>query len=238
MIPCQFMNNQVSIESKVQNLVQILKKGVVVLAAALLLGAGWIAYKNYSDSKAEQSFSELFKAEKLEELAEREASALNKTAIDIMKTWPQTQKEEYESKLLVVTEKFPQTAAAALAGLKLGRWYLENQENSKAEELFKKLLSQFKASQDLDRNLYRALISEGLGLAYENAEKWSDAESLYKEVVEIKENPLRPLSMLGLARAQRKLNKVDEAKGTYEKLAVDFPDTSYEKKARALKAQL
>jgi tetratricopeptide (TPR) repeat protein len=232
------MSNQANVESQVNNVVEILKKGLIVIGIGLLGGLGFIGYKNYSNSKQEKAFSELFLAEKIEEAAEKEAGVGQKKADELMREWPEDKRNEYLSKLQKVYEGSKGQAASAMAGLKLGKWYLGAKDYSKAESHFQDMLKAFSASQNPERNIIRVMVIEGLGVAFEETQKWSEAEKFYKEAAEMAENPLKPLSLMGLARAQRKLNKSEEAKQSYEKIYTEFPNTTYEKKARALRALL
>jgi hypothetical protein len=238
MIPCQGMNNQVMTEAKIETWVQALRKILWVVVACGVVGGGYVFFRHYQNSKVDDAFSALFHAQRMEDMAEKEAQTFKQNYYAAIQKWPAEKQSEYENKLKQVFTQYSGTPAADFAVLKLGRWYLEKPDPKAAIDLLKSEMAKKKVQQSQDKNLVKAMMAELLARAYESSEQWNESEALYQEIVKMERNPLKPLALMGLARAQRKTGKLDEAKLSYEKVYTDFPESQYASEARALRGFL
>jgi tetratricopeptide (TPR) repeat protein len=77
-----------------------------------------------------------------------------------------------------------------------------------------------------------------LGHAYEQANDFQNALKTYDEVLVKKNNVFSPIALLGKARALRSLNKLDEARTTYETFLEQHPDSPDVAEVRGLLAMV
>ncbi len=225
------MNDQLSVQIKVEKLMQLLKVigGLVVLAAAAYGFYHW--REEGRREKSVQAFEALFEVEAMEEKAMKEAELLSSDPLAVFKTWPAEKKAEYLDKLAEVQRKFPGTAAAASAGLKIGRWHVEEKAYDEATKAYRAIVE---SPISKHYPLYAAMALEGWGVSLESLNKNEEALGIYEKSLNLQKNPLKPLAYMGKARNLKAVGKVDDARKVYESLIAEFPSTSYEKKARIL----
>lgn len=216
---------------------QWIRRFLGILVVIGLGGAVYLGVEQYTNSKSQEAFDELFRAEKLEEVANREASALKISALEVMKKWPDEKKKEFSSKLQFVLSKYPSTTAGSIAGFKLGRWQLDLGNFSEAEGTYRELLKNNPAGNS-ESNLVRSMAVEGLAVALENQNRNEEAEKVYTDSLGLKNNPLKPVLLLGAARLAEKLGKTEASQSHYKTVLTDFPNTEFERRARALLARL
>jgi len=227
------MNDQVLDETKVEEFVGYLKVGVAVLALVAVGAGAYFFYEHLQLQKSEKAFTALFEAEKMEESAAKEAEALKLEPTQAMLNWPADRKKEYEDRLLGVEKSFSGTSAAATALLRAARWRFVQGDFAQAALLYRDVISKVNGR---GQSVFKAMAFEGLGVALESQKNFDEAENVYKDALALKDNPLKPLAYLGQARVLNSLGKKAEVKGLYEKLIKEFPNTPYERKARALMA--
>lgn len=225
------MNQQVIDERKVQNAVQALRILLVALVAAGAAGLIWTLMQNRAQDRSEKAFTLLFQADRLERVAAQEAETLKSDPVQVMNGWSADKKQDYQTKLNAVLKDYPKTAAGAVAGLRLGRFYFNAGDFAKAREQFRGVVDHSTSHEML---LYKAMAIESLASVSEAEKNFEEARKTFDEAISLKDNPLKPLAYLGKARSLRSLGKADEAKTTYEKLMQEFPDTVYARKARVL----
>ncbi len=224
-------------EALAEQWAQWIRKILIVVAVIGAGGLGYLGYDNYRHSQGQNAFDELFRAEKIEEIANREASALKVSALEVMKNWPEEKKVEFSTKLQSVMDRFKGTTAGTLAGFKLGRWNLDLQKFTEAETVYRQLLKTTQSGSS-EENLLRSMAVEGLAVSLENQNKLDEAKKSYEEGLTLKANPLRPMLLLGAARISSALGDVEQSRGHYQNVVKEFPDSDFEKRARALLAYL
>jgi tetratricopeptide (TPR) repeat protein len=244
MIPSKVMSDQVAQEIKVQEWIRTIKGvliGVVVVGAA---GLGYWGLQNASNAKSEKAFALLFKAEQIEQEAVKaseksgdasspEAQALSLGYVfEAAKKWTPEQQKEYISRLTTVTQTYPTTLASALALLRQGNLYFHLGQFAEAQKAFEDCVKNFKTTGE--NIVFKAIAFDGLASVLEAQAQWDGALKAHKDASEIVGNPLKPMSLLGMARVYRAQGKMDQAKPLFEQIIKDFPNSDYEKRARAL----
>jgi len=238
MLASNAMNDQVMQETKVLKLVQSLRWALFALIG-LAIGVGvWQVLQSQKRGHVEDAFALLVPVEKLEEQAAKESEAVSKESdkvqpSEVMLKWSDAKKTEYDSKLKAVIANHNETAAGAIAGLKLAQFKFQQKNYPEARDAYRGVISSMKSRELV---VYKAMAFEGLGVCLESENNFEEAAKVYAEAIAIKDNPLKPLAYLGSARAFRKLNKADEAKKAYDSLIKEFPGSPYERKAKALTA--
>lgn len=229
------MNDQVLLETKLREWVRVLRVALGVLVAVAAIGVVALIVRNRQEARSEAAYAALFNAERLELDAANEAQALKSTPEEAMKKWPAEKKKEYEQKISVVVTEHSGTAAGAQAALKLGRWKFEE---GRFEEALGDYQRALKAAKDSGHELFTAMAFDGIATSQESLKKYDDALKTYADALALKNNPLKALAYLGQARAQTLLQKPVEAKAAYDEVIKQFPNSRYERQARALQALL
>ncbi len=235
MLPSNAMNDQVLDETKLRAMVKYLRIGLLVVGVAVVVGGASLLLQSYRRSAAEKGFSALAAIETLETDAANQAQTLNIPAEEAMKKWPDEKKADYEGKLNAVVAEYGSSTAGATAALKLARWKLVNEKFDEAVPLYEGVLKHATSSTTM---LMRAMAFEGLGATREAQKNFEEAVKVYSQAIDMKENPFKPLAYMGKARAAAALGKKDEAKAALEAVAKEFPNSNYERRARALQALL
>ena len=233
MVPSFFMNDHVAQEIQVRRLVTTLRwalLGVAVVAASL--GAFYF-WKMQKQKSAEAAFDLLHKATQIEERAGREGSTLQKDAMDVMLSWPEAQRQEYVKALESVESQYSKKSAGLLATLKKARFQLLSGQHAQALEAYQSALSRSAGHDSFE--LYYAMAAEGAAASLELVGRLPDAKTLLDQALSKTKSPLRPVLFLSLARLQIQLGEKDRAAETYDKIIKEFPNSEYEKRARALK---
>ena len=234
MVPSIPMNDHVAQEIKLRKLVSTLKVAVAAIAVVAAVVGVASLIQHQKSARNEEAFNRLYEADHLKELASKEAEAAKTDVLDIMKNWPADKRKDYEDKLTGVTRDYAGTTAAAVAGLQLARMKVASGDLPGAETIYKDLLAKVHA--DESTLVFRAMAFEGLGVTLENQKKFDEAAKAFEQAVNEKSNPLKPLALLGQGRVLTELGKKDQAKQAYEAVLKEYPNTSYERKARALLA--
>lgn len=226
------MVDQVRDEIKVAKLVQGLKifVGVGVLAAAVY--GSVVLYQRYETKNAERAFAMLLDAEKLEELADKEAASLKVSREKVMKSWDEARRSEYLGALEKIRSQFPSSTAAATAGFRMGQFLVIVGKVDEAIKVYRDLET-WKGRSERDV-LIRALAHEALGSALEINQDFAAAQGVFEAALLPKDSPLRARAMMGLARTLNLQGKKDEARAQYQKLIDEYPNTDFERQARAL----
>jgi tetratricopeptide (TPR) repeat protein len=230
------MNNKALEEIKVNNWAQRLR-GLLLLTAILFLGfMGYEFYGNQSKSKSDAAFATLFVAEQMEEKS-LESSAATESGMQIetvISRWTAEEKSKYVSALELVVRDHSKSVAAQIAGLKLGRFYFFEGSLDKSKEYLELVVKQ---SREKGLSVvYRVLALESLGALYETQNDFDQAIAVFLQASDLKNNPLRPVSYLNAARVLKNQGKAEEAEKFYNKVITEFPNTDFEKQARALMA--
>jgi predicted negative regulator of RcsB-dependent stress response len=225
------MIDQVSAEAKTEQWVRGLKiLSLFVVAGAVLL-AGYGFWMKRQESKALQAFSTLAAADLIEVRALREVKILSQDPVEALRESTATEQAAYVAALEKVRAEHRGTTASHLAALRLGRWWAEAKDLSKAEAVYKDLLTELSGR---DSEIFTSLASEALGVIYENADRHDDALKVYDAALSNKAATLRPLLLLGKARVLSSQKKIDEARAVYDSVVQDFPNSTYSQQARAL----
>jgi tetratricopeptide (TPR) repeat protein len=229
------MNDQVLLETKLREWVRFLRLGLVVLAAAGVLGIVILVARNRSLAKSEEAYGAFFEAERMEMDAANEALALKVTPQEAMKKWTPEKKKDYEQKISAVISGHEGTTAAAQAALKLARWKFDE---GRLDESLGDYTRALEVARKSDNVLFAAMAYEGIGSVQEAQRNFEGALKTYGDALALKDNPLKPLAYFGQARVQTALGKQAEAKAAYEEVLKQFPNSRYERRARALQALL
>jgi tetratricopeptide (TPR) repeat protein len=231
MVPSKPMIDQVSAEVKTEQWVRGLKiLSIFVVAGAVLL-AGYGFWMKRQETKALQAFSTLAAADLIEVRALREVKILSQDPVEALRESPQTEQTAYVAALEKVRSEHRGTTASHLAALRLGRWWAEAKDLTKAEAVYKDLLTELNGR---DAEIFSSLASEALGVIYENAERPEDALKVYETALTNKTATLRPLLLLGKARVLSSQKKIDEARAVYDSVVQTYPNSTYSQQARAL----
>jgi len=148
---------------------------------------------------------------------------------------PKENLENYKSGLTKVISQYSGTHTSNRASIELAK--IEYQVENNSEAALKRLDGVISSIGD-GASLMRAMAFENKGVILENSKKWQEALKSYNDSLKSPTYPLKPLSLLGVARAHSKLGQKDQAKKSLETLIKDFPDTDFAKKARVIKASL
>ncbi|NCN26145.1 tetratricopeptide repeat protein [bacterium] len=224
------MNEKVLDERKVEELTLLIKKIVIAVVVLSVVGVLHLFIERSQERTEKDAFALLFSAEKLERELGEASNPFDPKFYESMAAWTPEVKQQYRELLEQVVSKYPSAEAGHLARLRLARVNIVDGNVSEAEELLAAVKS--KASEDF----IKAHSLQLLGVIYENQNKLDDALSAFDQIVSLKKAPFKPLAMLSKARVLKALNRGDEAKSVYEKVTSDFPNTIYEKQARALMA--
>ena len=220
-------------ELRVEKIVQYLKiagYGIAIILVGMFVGR---FMKSQNLKKQNEAFAALFVVRLIEKgEADQPLSPFSFSSVE---SWDDTRKEKYQKELQDVIDQHPDSSAALIAGLKLGRYHVQLKENKKAESAYRQVV---RLAEDNEHAVYKAMAYESLGVIFENQENYNEAGTVFAAAVEMKTNPLLPLSRLGLARNLSKQGEKDKAGIQYDKLIEEFPDTEYSRRARVLKSYL
>ncbi|MEW6440925.1 MAG: tetratricopeptide repeat protein [bacterium] len=120
------------------------------------------------------------------------------------------------------------TRAAQTARLLLGELYYRQNDFGKAIDTYKAFLDE-----DGDVPELTALAWESLGYCYEAQENYEEAASCYEKASRAASSFHPGDALLGLARSQEKLGKLEQAADAYRKLTADYPQHPSADQARA-----
>jgi len=205
---------------------------VVVIAA---LWGVWGIFQKQKEVATEKAFSALAQADLIEMKAVRSAKVLSQDPIEVLREEADASvREEYLSSLKKVVTDFPNTSAAHLAALRLGRWHFDSNELDAAKATYLELAN----SGNSDSVLYKAMAIEALSVVYEKQGNTKEALVLLEKALSNKSIPLRPLLLLSQARLMGLDGRKEDAKKVYEDVVKDYPNSSYSQQARALSVKV
>jgi hypothetical protein len=192
---------------------------IAVCAVVILLGGGWLVYKNFFKAPKEAKANEaLFKAEEYFRM-DSVNLALNG--------------DGQHMGFLKVISKFGGTEAANLANFYAGSCYIKLDDNAKAVKYLKEFST---SSKPVQQRAYKLL-----GDAYADMGKNSDALSSYKKAAShFEEDKAASSEALFLAAyfADRVMKDTKEAISLYKELKEKYPFTQYGSQADTYLATL
>ncbi len=228
------MNEKVAMETKIAEWSGLIKKGLYGLLFLLILGAAFLAFQRWKNDRDERAFALLFEAEKMErDLAEEPTYATPGTPqfYEKVAAWDESKKTAYTDQLKKVLQTFPQSLAADLARLRLGTVYFNSKKLDEAKNTFSEVVE--KGSSSIVK--FQAL--EALASVYEDESNWDKASESHDKALALKNvEALKAVAELGKARVLKKQGKGDEARKILSEVIRDYPNTYYEKLARASSA--
>jgi tetratricopeptide (TPR) repeat protein len=229
------MNNQ-GIDEKVSVLKSILIKSLVVIGVGVVAGLGYIGYQNHLESKNQKAADAFFKAYEMELSASNEASTPADVAemqsfnAEKVAAWEPTKLDAYLKILAEIDENYSGTPTWALSQIRRAKIFVAQKNLSEAETIYRRVISQMSRTP-----LYFGMASDALGVLLEDQDLNDKALEVFKAAASNTSNPLRPLSMLGEARALNALGK-DGAAKIYDQIVKEFPETAYSRRAKALRS--
>jgi len=183
--------------------------GVIVLVA---LVAGYFVWGSRQEADASDL---LFRAT-------RELGSSTRTAEDAAR------QEEGVRLLRELTTRYPRTAAAAEATLRLGTLYYTLGEYDEARNVYQGYVTRNPRG--------RVVFAAGMGVgdAYFSQGKYDKAMESYSQLIDrFPQEPLLPEAYLNLARTYVKMSKEQEAVRLYQKVAEGYPNSGWDQNARA-----
>jgi tetratricopeptide (TPR) repeat protein len=120
-----------------------------------------------------------------------------------------------------IQRKYPHTDVVQLAQLQLGQGFLNSKQYDKAVETYRKFLDS-----NPQEGLYRLLVLQNLGYAYEGQGNYQRALDSFQSLVAKGESFLQPWGYLNVSRCYEKLGKREEALKTYRIFLEKFPDSA------------
>jgi len=183
--------------------------GVIVIVA---LVAGYFVWGNRQEADASDL---LFRAT-------RELGSSRRTAEDAARH------EEGVRLLREVTTRYPRTAAAAEATLRLGTLYYTVGEYDEARNVYQGYVTRNPRG--------RVVFAAGMGVgdAYFSQGKYDKAMETYSQLIDrFPQEALLPEAFLNLARTYVKMSKEQEAMRLYQKVAEGYPNSGWDQNARA-----
>ena len=186
-----------------------LAAGVVVIVA---LVAGYFLWGSRQEANASDL---LFRAT-------RELGSGTRTAEDAAR------QEEGVRLLRELTTRYPRTAAAAEATLRLGTLYYTVGKYDEARNVYQGYMTR----NPRGRIVFAA--GMGVGDAYFSQGKYDKAMESYSQLIDrFPQEALLPEAFLKLARTYVKMSKEQEAVRLYQKVAEGYPNSGWDQNARA-----
>jgi len=181
----------------------------------LAMAAGIFGYLAWGRRQEETAANLLFKAA-------RQLAVRGSTVEDAK------QQEEAIKLLNEVASRYPRTAAAAEATLRLGNLYYGQERYDEARRIFEAYLASNARG--------RIAFSAGLGIAdvHLAQKKYDKAEAAYLRLIsEFPREPLLPEAYFNLARTYISMGKVRDAVRVYERIPEAYPNTAWASTAQA-----
>ncbi len=204
---------------------------VVAVAGALVYGVKYFSDQRF-ESRTLDAYAALIEADTIEEKAVKETEILSKDAAQVMIQWPAEKKDAYVTALRKVIESHKDSSAASMASLRLGRWHFLNSQYTEAAKVYGDLAGRLGGGGD--ESLFKGMAFEGQVLSLEEDGKTEEALKVLETALKEDDNPLKPLAFIAKARLLRKAGKNDESRAAYQSVIKEYPNSIYEKKARAL----
>ncbi len=132
---------------------------------------------------------------------------------------------------LDIIDAYPGTKTADLAAYSAGMAYLRLKQYKEAIVYLEKYSG--------DNSEFEALSLAGIGDAFMGLEQYQDAYDYYKAAVKASDNEfVTPINLYKAAVTAMELDLRDEARGHFDRLAEDFPDSPESTSAKAYRAML
>lgn len=224
------MNEKVLDERKVEELTQILKKITMAVVLFSIVGVVYLFISRGQEKKEQEAFALLFVAEQAERKLGETTNPFEAKFYKELNAWDAEKKAQYSASLNKVLEVYPTSEAAHLARLRLARLFVLDNKHSDAEELL--LVVRKESSEDF----VVAQALQVLAVMYEDQGAQDKALNTFEQIISIKKAPFRPVAYMGKARVLKNLKRNDEARTVYEEVTKEFPNSVFEKQARALMA--
>jgi len=256
MIPSLAMSDHVALEIKVQEYTNKIKWLLLGIAGIGILGGGYLLLERQSEKQQNDAFAAFYVAEKIEEDAMKaEVESTKETATEkdsakktvpnsaktpkdsfyeIAKSWDESKLKPYLEALEKTETQYPKSMAATLAHLRHGNLFVHLGQMDNAEKHFKKVASDFKPKNE-ESAIFLAIAYEALGSIYEQQKKWDLALGNFQSAEKVSQTPLKPLALLGMARVYQAQGKVEDSHKIFDRVISEFPNSDFEKRARALK---
>lgn len=154
--------------------------------------------------------------------ATRELGSSTQTAEDAAR------QEEGVRLLRELTTRYPRTAAAAEATLRLGTLYYTVGKYDEARNVYQGYVTRN------PRGRVTFAAGMGVGDTYFSQGKYDKAMENYSQLIDrFPQEPLLPEAYLNLARTYLKMSKEQEAMRIYQKVAEGYPNSGWDQTARA-----
>lgn len=205
-------------------------------ATLIVLAVGFGRYyMQQSAKKVEREAAEmLFAVEKLEvDGIKPNPSIFSQDFMKKRLEWDAAKKEKITADLTAVVSKFPKSASAQLARLRLAALAYQD---SKFEDALKQLDEVVANGSPLAEDVSYWSAKLGKGYVYETQSKFEDALKVYKEASADSKNILAPEALLGELRVYKATQKGVEMLSVIEKIKTNYAGTYYESAARAFES--
>lgn len=222
------MNEKVVDERKVEKLTRWLKISLVGILVLTVVGTIFLFVKRQSEQSEVAAYSLLFEAERMERDLGEGSNPFDPNFYKKMQAWSSEDRTAYKTALEKVVAEKSSTQAAQLARLRLARLAYEAGE----KELAYKMLDEAKSG--AEEALIKAQALQTIGVFQEDEQGLEKALEAFREAAAVKNSPLAPLSLLSEARVLRALNKSEDAKKIYQQVIEKYPNSLFERQARAL----
>lgn len=183
--------------------------GAIVIVACV---AGYFVWSSRREADASDF---LFRAV-------RQLGADTRTAEDAAR------QEEGVRLLQQLTTRYPRTAAAAEATLRLGTLYYTVGDYDEARNVYQAYLARN------PRGRVALAAGMGVGDSYLSQGRYDKAVESYSRLMDqFPQDPLLPEAYLNLARTYLRMNKEQEAIRLYQKVSEGYPNTGWDQSARS-----
>lgn len=226
-----------------------------LLISLLLIGVAGVFWMNHSSQMAIDANNALFQAEKLFEediqslMAQEAALSRSVTpasgkeknqkapqAAEGVLEFKKLDVDSHYSKSLPalkdVSQKYPKTRAGFEATLQVANLYFKHGDFTQAQSWFEKAVST--SSKGIDK----AIAFSSLGYNLESQGKMNEAITAFQKALTQGEMSFKGDLLLAIARCYVNLHDATKARGIYDQIAIELPNTEYSKLAERLKNQL
>lgn len=241
-----------SVSDRILNWIEARRVLVGVGAGAvLLLGLAWLGIDQWGQFQERRAASSIYRAEakitaKREEFAKQETDRLEAIAKEMTKDKgkgakkempvlpPPPAKIDFDSTYAALAKDLEKeieahrgTNAAAVAALKLVGLYLTNQKAELADAFLAKIQKVRDDSLDALMRTQKATVAMEVG-------DFPRAASTFEALAKDRHAQfLRPDALLKLGVCQHKMGKLEEAKGTFERITAEFGDSEAGRSAKS-----
>ena len=227
-------------------------RGLIGFLVVLVIVGGGVSYfMNQRETQSGEARNILFLAEQTVDtqtktLAEKDrlTDLSDKSKVTPVKTPAETDTVDFKKldvdtvyknsveKLQGISTKYAGTRPAFEAELYLGNLYYKHGNSTQALTWYQKAMSGARGS------LEKAFAFSALGYAQENTQQYQPALQSFESGLNLGESMIKGDLLLAMARVQAKLGQKDLAKGTYDRILKELPNTEFAKSAEHLKGLL